>query len=84
MEVCGQLHARQLYSRGSSPPVLIVQEAGWAPDAVWILWRRGKHIAPTGNRTTFVQSVARRYTELSRTLRLYRDYASIFNTAGLN
>jgi hypothetical protein len=36
MGVSGQRHApAALYPRGNDPPVLIVQEAGWAPEPVW-------------------------------------------------
>jgi hypothetical protein len=38
------------------------QEAGWAPEQVWMLYRR-KNLTPTGIRSPAVQTVARRYTE---------------------
>jgi hypothetical protein len=31
-------------------PVLIEQEAGWAPEQVWTFWRREKFLTPTGIR----------------------------------
>jgi len=33
-------------------PVPIEQEAGWAPEPVWMLWRKEKILASAGNRTT--------------------------------
>jgi hypothetical protein len=36
MGMSGQRHAPvAIYPRGKGPPVLIVQEAGWAPEPVW-------------------------------------------------
>jgi hypothetical protein len=43
-------------------PVTIGQEAGYAPEPVWTLWRRDKYLALAGTRTRTVQPVARRYT----------------------
>jgi hypothetical protein len=38
-EVIFQLHAQAaLYPRGKTPPLPIVQEAGWAPQPVWTQW----------------------------------------------
>jgi hypothetical protein len=56
MEVSGQFHAR-----AALPPVPIGQDAGWAPEPVWTLWRREKSLAPAGNRAVY--PVARRYTD---------------------
>jgi hypothetical protein len=43
---------------GKSPPVHI----GWAPESVWVLWRREKSCS-AGNLTQAVQPVARCYTD---------------------
>jgi hypothetical protein len=40
--VCGQHHAPAAFNPGKEP-VPIVQEAGWAPEPVWI---GGKNLAP--------------------------------------
>jgi hypothetical protein len=45
MEVSGQLHAQVALS-----PVPIGQEAGWAPDPVWTMWR-GEKSFTARNRT---------------------------------
>jgi hypothetical protein len=40
MEVSGQLHAPASLPPGKyPPPVPIEQEAGWAPEPIWTLWR---------------------------------------------
>jgi predicted RNA-binding protein YlxR (DUF448 family) len=49
---------RPLYSR-EREPVLIVQEAGWAPETVWT---GTENLAPTGNRSRSVQPIASRCT----------------------
>jgi hypothetical protein len=45
------------------PPLPIVQEAGWAPEPVWTQGLEEKSSAPVGDRTPFVQSVVRHYTD---------------------
>jgi hypothetical protein len=63
MGVSGQHHApAALYPRGKDPPVLIVQEAGWALEPVWTQRLEERSSAPVGNRTPVVQSVVRHYT----------------------
>jgi hypothetical protein len=44
MEVTGQLYAPADLSLEKESLVPIEQEARWAPDSVWMLWRRGKEI----------------------------------------
>jgi hypothetical protein len=48
---------RPLYPR-EREPVLIVQEAGWAPGPVWT---GTENLAPTGIQSRSVQSIASRY-----------------------
>jgi hypothetical protein len=58
MGVCGQHHAPAAFTPGKDP-VPIVEEAGWAPESVWI---GAENFAPPGfDRRTF-QPVASRYT----------------------
>jgi len=42
--MCGQHHAPAAFTPGKDP-VLIVQEAGWAPEPVWI---GAENLAPPG------------------------------------
>jgi hypothetical protein len=65
MEVSDQLYAPAALVQGKEPPSPIGQEAGWAPEPVRTLWRRQTFLAPPGNRTPAVQSLAT-LTELSR------------------
>jgi hypothetical protein len=48
MEVSGQLHVPAALPLGKEPTVPTGQEAGWAPEPVWTLWRREKS-CPAGN-----------------------------------
>jgi hypothetical protein len=41
---------------GKGPQVLIVQEAGWAPEPVWTQRIEEKSFAPTGDRTPIARS----------------------------
>jgi hypothetical protein len=63
MEVSGQLH-----DLAALPPVKmrsmpIRQEAGWAAEVVWTLWRREISLSSTGTRTPSLQLVASLYTD---------------------
>jgi hypothetical protein len=40
---------------GKLPPVLIGQEAGWAPESVWTERLELKSFAPAGDRTSFAR-----------------------------
>ena len=58
MGVCGQLHAPAAFTPGKDP-VPIVQEAGWAPEPVWI---GAENLAPPGFDARTFQPAASRYT----------------------
>jgi hypothetical protein len=54
-----------LYTRGNSPSVPIGQEAGWAPEPVWTMWRR-ENFCPhrdSNFHPSVVQPVASLYTD---------------------
>jgi hypothetical protein len=51
VEASGQLHALAALPPVKDRPVPTGQEAGWAPNPVWSLWRREQTLAPTVNRT---------------------------------
>jgi hypothetical protein len=55
----GQHHAPAVFTPGKGP-VPIVQEAGWAPEPVWI---GAENLAPPGFDPRTFQSVASRYTD---------------------
>jgi hypothetical protein len=57
--VSGQHHAPAASTPGEDP-VPIVQEAGWAPEPVWI---GADNLAPTGFDPRTFQPVASRYTD---------------------
>ena len=42
----GQLQTQPAFSPGEQLPVPTEYEAGWAPEAVWAVWRRDKSVAP--------------------------------------
>jgi len=46
MEMDGQLHAPAAFSPGKKKPVPTGQKAEWAPEPVWIRWRREKDTFP--------------------------------------
>jgi hypothetical protein len=48
---------------GKGPPVLIVQEAGWAPEPVWTQGLEEKSSASVGDRAPIVQPAVRHYTD---------------------
>jgi hypothetical protein len=49
MKVTGHLHAPAALTLGKEPPVLNVQETGWAPVLGWMLCKREKSLVPAGN-----------------------------------
>jgi hypothetical protein len=62
MEVSGQLHALVALPMGEQPPVPIVEDAGWVPEPVWMLWSREKS-RPSQEPTPAFHPVVRRYTD---------------------
>jgi hypothetical protein len=72
MEVRGQLHASAALPLVKEPPVAIGEEAGWAPEPVWELWRREKSLASVVNQTPAVQPAAKP-TELSMQLLKFQN-----------
>jgi hypothetical protein len=56
---CGQHHALAAFTPGKEP-VPIVEEAGWAPEPVWI---GAENLALPGFDPLTLQSVASRYTD---------------------
>jgi hypothetical protein len=48
MEVSDQLHALAPLPTGKEPVVNTGQDAGWAPELVWMLWSREKALAMLG------------------------------------
>jgi len=51
MEMSGQLHAPAALPQGEEHLAPIWWEVGWAPEPVWMLWRRQKFPATTGTST---------------------------------
>ena len=57
--VCGQHHTPAAFISGKDP-VPLVQEAGWAPEPLWI---GSENLAPPGFDPRTFQPVASRYTD---------------------
>jgi hypothetical protein len=51
MEASGQIHAPAALLPRKELLVVIGEEAGWASQPVWTLWRSEKRVAPAGNRS---------------------------------
>jgi hypothetical protein len=49
MGVSGKRHAPVRFAPEKGPPVLIGQEAGWAPEPVWTQRMEEKPFAPAGD-----------------------------------
>jgi hypothetical protein len=62
MEASGQLHAPAALPPGKAPPIPTGYEAWWAPESVWMLWRRDKSCTAR-NRTQVVQLIVHRCTD---------------------
>jgi hypothetical protein len=56
-------HPVRALAPGKEPPVRIGQEAGWAPQPVWMQRPEKKSSAFVGDRTPVVQSVISHYTD---------------------
>jgi hypothetical protein len=54
---------RPRFTPGKGPPVPIEQEAGWAPEPVWMQRLEEKSSASVADQTSVVQSVVRHYTD---------------------
>ena len=67
----GQLHTGLLYSRGRNPGTIEQEEAGWAPEPVWMFWRGVKSLAPLCKETSdrLACSLVTTLTELFRLLK---------------
>jgi hypothetical protein len=65
MELSGQLHASAALLQAKEFPLPIGQEAGWAPEPVWTMWRKEKSCPYRDSKsdTSAVQPVASRYTD---------------------
>jgi hypothetical protein len=64
MGVSSKHHAlAAIYPPGKGPPVIIEQEAGWAPELVWTQRLEEKSFASVGDRTPVIQSAVRHYTD---------------------
>jgi hypothetical protein len=61
--VSGQHTPGRALPPGKGPPVPILQEAGRAPEPVWTQRLEEKPSASVGDRTPFIQSVVRHYTD---------------------
>jgi hypothetical protein len=57
MDVIGKLHAPAALLLVIMPPTPIGQEVWWALELVWMLRRREKSLAPTGNQILVIQLI---------------------------
>jgi hypothetical protein len=65
LEVSGQFHAHPTLAPLKEPPVPIGQEAGWAPELVWMTWR-SENSCPHWDLNSdplVIQPVASHYTD---------------------
>jgi hypothetical protein len=58
------------FTPGKQSPVSIEQEAGWAPDFVWRLWRE-KSLSLAGNRTPAPYGILHNETHVSESQNCY-------------
>jgi hypothetical protein len=42
----GQLHGLATLPPGKEPLAFTESEAGWGPEPIWLLWRRGEYLLP--------------------------------------
>jgi hypothetical protein len=57
MEVSGKLHATAALPLGKEPLVTIGEEAGWAPELVWMGWKGEKFPVLDRNQTQVMQII---------------------------
>jgi hypothetical protein len=84
MEVSRQLHVCDALPPEKHPPVPIVEEAGWATHPIWTVWSREKSLAPVGNESQAVQSVALRYTDWAKSAHTGENIHMIKNLHDIN
>jgi len=77
MEVSGQLHAPAGLPPGREPLVLIVKEAGWAPEPVWTWWWGEKFLVPT--RAQSPDHPTRSFRLLNTSKNMWRWYWKLFH-----
>jgi hypothetical protein len=56
---CGHFYVLAALPTGKAPPLPTEQEAGWASEPVWTVWKRGKFLAPSGNTWRFATTTRR-------------------------
>jgi hypothetical protein len=76
---------RSRFAPGKGPPVLIVQQAGWALESVWTQRLEEKSSAPAGDRTPIARSSSPLSdTILSELPRLLHTYLLPFKVADIH
>jgi hypothetical protein len=65
MEVSGQVHVSIVLTPEKDSPVPIGQEAGWAPEPVWTLWKIENFPVSSENQTSVIQPVACRHFDFA-------------------
>jgi hypothetical protein len=61
--VSGQLYAVASLPHGKESLASIAYELGWFLEPVWMVWNKGKCLAPAGNRTPTVLPVVCHFTD---------------------
>jgi hypothetical protein len=78
--VSGQLHAPGALPPGKEPPVPIGQEVGWAPEPVWVTWRRENSWSYRDWKSDLsaIQPVTSRYTYWAIPAHVCGPYNAVF------